>query len=86
VAADPLLGEPVAGRGVDERQAEVERALEEARRLGLGRQRVRDSVVGRTVVTGRRLKPIVDELFEEFWSGEPADDDDGLPASEEVVQ
>jgi hypothetical protein len=59
---------------------------EEARRLGLEKQRVRDAFVGRTVVTGRRLKPIVDELFEEFWSGEPGGADVGLPASEEVVQ
>lgn len=58
---------------------------EEARQLGFERQRVREFLVVRSVVPGRRLAAAVDDLFEGFWNGEPGDGA-GEAATAEVVQ
>ena len=47
---------------------------EEAGKLGLERQRVRDDVVIRTISRGFRLKDVVDDKFDSFWAGEASDE------------
>ena len=55
VPPDPLLGEAVAGRGVDEGEAEVERAVEEPPGLGVVEGTVPD--VARAEAEGRHGEP-----------------------------
>lgn len=64
-------------------------AWEEARRRGFGKKEARETTTGCSVVSGRRLRPIVDDLFERFWesaAAEAGDDGEAGSAGPEVVQ